>query len=242
MSLGSIPSVSGYISVKKDDVVLFQQEIRKMDAFGEISEFINEKGQSVPESSLFKATIIPLRTDSWKDFAKDLFLPTVVNHAIKTDGIVLKVFASLFAIALDVVTFIPRLVISPFKAVYDRKHKTEHPLATLIKNKPGGAEAIKSGTVQIAIDFNETIVGESEKIDFSIKGSKTVTIRPLPRVINDANFTHSRRVFRKTDQGEWTFAHSREPNWAVLRNHDDPAWNFKAKKPEVPRILLILFG
>lgn len=38
---------------------------------------------------LFKALIITVRTHNLKDFAKDLFLPTFFNHAMKADNLAL---------------------------------------------------------------------------------------------------------------------------------------------------------
>lgn len=61
------------------------------------------------------------------DFAKDLFLPTFINRALKVDGLASKIFTSIGAIALDLFTFIPRLIATPFRIDGDRylEHNNE---------------------------------------------------------------------------------------------------------------------
>lgn len=73
-------------------------------------------------TSILKGCFIPLRTDSLKNLATDLFLPTLFNHALKINNIALKVIASIAAIILDLITLLPRTIATPFRVVYCRAY------------------------------------------------------------------------------------------------------------------------
>ena len=75
------------------------------------------KGKSTV--SIIPATFKPVRTNNLKNFSKDFFLPTTVNHAIKVQNTVGKIFAVLAALILDALTFpirfltcIPRVILN----------------------------------------------------------------------------------------------------------------------------------
>jgi len=55
-------------------------------------------------------TLIPTRTNNLRNFAQDLFLPTFVNHALKLQNVVAKIFVILSALILDMLTFPIRLL------------------------------------------------------------------------------------------------------------------------------------
>lgn len=221
MSIALNPGFSGSISVMGKSNELYRQEIH---SFKEATDFVNKYGKSVPGESLWKATIIPLRTDNWKDFAIDLFLPTFINHAIKVDNIALKIIASLFAIALDIITFIPRLVASPFRAIYNNKHKSEHPLEGLLKDKPKFTQAAKSGVLKIQVKFENVAIQEDEDLNtktakkFAVDGFLMVTIKRLPELKANQPEFNEESVDYMLVEGEWD-AQSRETGKSrVLRS------------------------
>ena len=79
--------------------------------------------------AIIPATFKPVRTNNLKNFSKDFFLPTTLNHAIKVQHTVGKIFAILASLVLDVLTFpirlltvIPR-VISNAKPEENQLHK-----------------------------------------------------------------------------------------------------------------------
>lgn len=75
---------------------------------------------------------IPVRT-SLKDFHKDFFLPTVVNRALKINGLS-KVIYVLLALVFDVVTFPMRVVTVIPRAIYNTERQP-HPLYELLQLK-----------------------------------------------------------------------------------------------------------
>lgn len=95
---------------------------REFKSSKEAEDFINNHGVSLPVHRWLRATLIPTRTDTLKNFAKDLFLPTVVNQALRVEGVCTKIFLLLLALPIDVVTLVPRLLLAPIKFFYDRKH------------------------------------------------------------------------------------------------------------------------
>lgn len=65
------------------------------------------------------ATLMPVRTNNLKNFAKDFFLPTLFNHAIKVEQVGRKIFAILASLIWDMLTFpirlltcIPRVIVN----------------------------------------------------------------------------------------------------------------------------------
>ena len=69
-----------------------------------------------PEKQNEKQREFRIRVNDFKkmqeNFAKDFFLPTTLNHAVKVQNIVLKVFAILASLVLDTVTFVSTLDIN----------------------------------------------------------------------------------------------------------------------------------
>lgn len=205
MSIILNPGFSGYVSVESDSKEFYKQDIH---SFKEATDFIDLYGKSVPGGSLLRATVIPLRTDCWGDFAKDFFLPTFINHAIKVDNVVLKIIASVFAIALDIVTFIPRLIASPFRAIYNHKHKSEHALIGLIKDKPEFTQAVKSGVLKIRVKFENVDIQTDADLNirtakqFAVDGYTTVTISRLPGIKEQSEFNDRTASYMEIE-GEW---------------------------------------
>lgn len=78
---------------------------------------------------------IVLRVDTWKNLARDLFLPSFVHIAMRMNDMASMIFVSFFAIIFDLATLTARLVTLPF--VYSAKltsHKN-HPLTKWLENE-----------------------------------------------------------------------------------------------------------
>lgn len=58
---------------------------------------------------LLPALLIPVRTNTLKNFSADFFLPTTIHHATRVKGIVGQIFAILGGLLLDTLTFPIRL-------------------------------------------------------------------------------------------------------------------------------------
>lgn len=124
----------------------------------EAEAFIKANGISTKSHNWLKAIIIPTRTDNLKDFLKDIFLPTFVNQALNINNIALRLFASFFALALDVITLLPRLCVAPFKVKYDRSHPQPiHPL-----NEELGKKWLSQLEIEIYQEKNSVIDTNAE--------------------------------------------------------------------------------
>lgn len=87
--------------------------------FDQVVSYCNRGRKSV---NFFAATLYPVRTNTLANFAKDAFLPTVMNHAIKVENTALRVLAIIGALFLDLITSpirllaaVPRIVLNMFK-------------------------------------------------------------------------------------------------------------------------------
>ena len=82
---------------------------------GRISEQIDKKiaeMRNVINESTYWGVVS--RVDTWKNLAKDLFIPTLAIYALRVNNIVAAIFASFFAIVLDLLTLPLRLITLPF--------------------------------------------------------------------------------------------------------------------------------
>jgi hypothetical protein len=217
MSIVLNPGSSGYIYVEDQEYTeVFR---KKISSAQEAKDFMDTYGISKPGYSILKACFIPTRTDNIRDFLKDLFLPTFVNRALKVQFLTERIFVSIAAIALDSVTFIPRLFLSPLKAIYDYKNNTEHPLATLIKNHPAAAQAMRNGILKIHVHFkdvkinNDRVLFGTAKED-EIIGTVPVAIKHLPRYEESSNnYLYIRTTYR--DKSSRKEDREKGEKWAI---------------------------
>jgi hypothetical protein len=123
--------------------------IRISDYYQDISspaeaiDFTGLYGESVPPHDWIRATLIPTRTDDLKSFAKDLFLPTFVNQAMKVQELSRWIFAAFFSLIIDLLTLLPRLCAAPIKVFYDHySEQPPHPLNTLLNGHASQFEVV----------------------------------------------------------------------------------------------------
>lgn len=98
-----------------------------------LKDFIVIYEKLKPGWSLLDGLVRPLRMDSWQHFAENFFLSTFVHYALKVNHVALKVIASIFAIALNVITLPIRFIMTPFYAYanynyLEPAHLIEHDL------------------------------------------------------------------------------------------------------------------
>ncbi|KAF3361459.1 Uncharacterized protein PHSC3_001833 [Chlamydiales bacterium STE3] len=118
-------------------------------------------------AGLFKASIIPIRTDS-SSIGTDLFLPTLIHGVIKTKN-ASKVCFILLALLWDSVTLPFRLITLLPRVCYNAFAKsTDHPLIPYLKEK--GLDSLnRKGEVKIRV-YEETIKNSRyEKSGFRYK-------------------------------------------------------------------------
>ena len=113
--------------------------------------FINDWKNGHSKSGIgFWEGLVCARIDSRKNFAKDFFLPTVVNRASKVNNLALRFFACLFAVVIDIASFPLRLLISPIQAIYRSRHPEIHPLKSLLPGDLAPADQPKELTDALA--------------------------------------------------------------------------------------------
>jgi hypothetical protein len=135
----------GYVAVqdtKGRD--LYRREI-KSDK--EIEPWIEANEPSVQGWGILKSSFVPVRVDNCADFARDLFLPTFVNHVLKINNVRLKIIAALFAIPWDLMTFPIRFIAWPIR--YSLYNSKPLPVEELIQASPHFAEAKREGVVRL---------------------------------------------------------------------------------------------
>lgn len=124
----------------------------KFDNPKTFDEFIEKFCQSRDNWSITKSVFVPVRTN-FKEFYKDLFLPTVVNRALKIDGIVKKSFAILFSLALDIFTLPIRFITVIPRAIYNAFQK-DHPLYDFLTKQQKISETLL-GDGRLILKFQE---------------------------------------------------------------------------------------
>lgn len=148
----------------------------------EASEFHRIEGALVGVDivTIFKALLVGVRTGNLNDFAKDLFLPTYLNYAITIDESVLKIFASIAAIAFDLLFLPVRLFMCPFRII----RNATHPLRVHL----------------IVNGVNEQQQGDVVLVEVR---SRTSTNRTLPRTPQD-EADGVRRTVRSTSSSNYS--------------------------------------
>lgn len=184
---------------------LFEKDVNSSD---EVKEFVNKYGKSKEGWGLFHSTVMPLRTDNFKDFAIDLFLPTFVHFAQKINNFAQKLFASVCAIAFDLLTFPVRLLTAPFRIHYNYKHpEEEHPMMQLI---PATKESVvtlctKEENVEIDLIRRGNGVIEQNAKRTAISEKIRVALKTLPggTITYTSTEKEAEHYLRTDDEEEW---------------------------------------
>jgi hypothetical protein len=116
--------------------------------------------QSRAVVKLFPAILYPVRTQNYKSFAEDLLAPTLTNYALKVNNIVLKIFAIIGAVLLDLITLpIRQFAIIPRFIINDTA--VEHPLHLFLRKK-GIEDFLYAEKVQVELEWTEENEGDLE--------------------------------------------------------------------------------
>lgn len=204
MSLNLEPGYTGKVEiVNSNQTKIYLKEFTKPEEF---HQFIKTYSQSKPGYSWLRAMAYPLRTQPAKEFLKDLFIPNLAT-TLKTKNIALRIFTSLFAVVLDVLTFPVRLVLTPFRAIYNSKHpEQKHPLVTFLENE---GVSVDDDTVKIFCKEESVKIEEEDdhKRAYQDIANGTVTVA-LKRFVggqeaNDVTFTKSLTYICSLDDDKW---------------------------------------
>lgn len=105
--------------------------------------------------SILPASLMPVRTNNFHNFSKDFFLPTFVNHAIKVQHTVGKIFAVLGALILDTLTFPIRLLTCLPRTISNAR-KEQNPLKKYLINERIAPKLLKSDHVKVRLEWETT--------------------------------------------------------------------------------------
>ena len=125
------------------------------------AEFETVKEACKPTASL--SFLMVSRVDTWKNLAKDLFLPTFINRALRVENLVGAIFASFFAIILDLATLPFRLL--TLGPVYSER--LNHPLSMFLK-KYANEEFCDVDDMEIELDWTHAETKVKYSISFFI--------------------------------------------------------------------------
>lgn len=105
--------------------------------------------------AIFPATLKPVRTNNFHNFATDLFLPTLINHAIDVQHTVGKIFAILGALILDILTF-PIRLLTCIPRVISNAHQEQNPLKKYLVNEKVDPKLLESDHVRVRLEWEKT--------------------------------------------------------------------------------------
>lgn len=211
--MNSINLVDGFqanIQLKnKQGAIIWQKPFASKDEF---SEFIKQNGHSKNGWSLLRGTVIPLRTESLKHFTKDLFLPTFVNFSLKINNLALRVIASTFAVALDMITLPVRLLTTPYRIHYNCQNpEAEHPLVKLI-NQDQRQKQIEEDVLSLCYETHDVQInapveemGDSYQTakGHTVKGTIQVALKRIPGGIKTQSSENEEFASYLRCKGDW---------------------------------------
>ena len=122
---------ANYAGLKRNEPILCQN-------FRSIEDFTNISGISQKNRSVFESLMVPVRTNNFRNFCEDFFLPTFINQALKCNNVALKIIYSIAYIICDVCTLPIRLITAIPHYLYNapRSKKESHRFYQyLINNK-----------------------------------------------------------------------------------------------------------
>ncbi len=105
---------------------------------------------------LFESLIIPIRTDTFNNFCKDFFLPTLINHALKFNHIALKIIYSVVLTICDICTFPIRVFTIIPRYLYNAAHPKEaHPFYQYLISNGVLVEDLSTDHVYLELAWTE---------------------------------------------------------------------------------------
>lgn len=204
--------VSAYVQIKdKAGCCLFEKRCGSEE---EVNVFIEQYGTSRTGWSLIQGAVMPLRTESRKALAEDLFLPTFIHFALQIDNFILQLIGSLVAIAIDLATLPIRCVLLPLRMYYNSQHpEAKHPILELIEYNPKAERALNDQYVDLCYEIEDVTISPTaedirryaEEIAHQsiLKGVLHVALQTLPGgAVSDYSASRLNVGYHKT-RGEW---------------------------------------
>jgi len=138
------------IKVSSLDNNIFWEKQLTSDEYQQVKDYV--KGKDTV--SIIPATFKPVRTNNLKDFSKDFFLPTTINHAIKVQHVVGKIFAILASLVLDVATF-PIRLLTVIPRVISNAKKEESQLHKYLITEGVDKKLLESDHVRVQLEWEK---------------------------------------------------------------------------------------
>lgn len=211
-SIVLVPGFQAHIQIQDaNPCILYQKDC---PSGSELQAFIKKHGESKEGWSLLRGLVFPLRTNK-EDIAKDFFLPTFVNFSLKINNVALRVFASIFAITIDAISFPLRFLLTPLRIYYNYRHPEEiHPIINLLKDHPKLKQVLANNSVQLSYNVKIVQVEDSTEVDEegnvfqkaveqTIRGTKLVALQRLPGGIENKVSETERMTFYLGMNGDW---------------------------------------
>ncbi|MBA2727246.1 MAG: hypothetical protein H0U49_03625 [Parachlamydiaceae bacterium] len=178
--------------------------------------FRTAKQSNVTGAGGLEAAFVVVRTDNWKDFAEDLFLPMFVNHILKIDNVALRILTAIPAIAFDILTLAPRIAISPFRAIYNHflPSKVNELSKIIVENVPLekrnlALAAIQKGLITVklreeSVDFEdaENSLRANQKVSLH---SFLIAVKKLPGNLYLESSGNANNIYRRSssEKNRW---------------------------------------
>lgn len=142
---------------------------------------------SVKRVSLPEYIVIPVRTDNFSNFCKDLFFPGFIHGALKIKDLGQKIFFCILTPLWDLMTLPIRLITAIPRYIYNRIHSKEvHPFYQFLISKNVQPQDLAAGHVYV-----EFTAGEGQ----SIKGG-TLNFMQLPNTVSEVQGRQGEREYR----------------------------------------------
>lgn len=208
---GSYTTIS-FQNMRKEEFYNASVTEQEIEEINEMADRSKIEGWSV-----LGAAFVVVRTDNWKDFAKDLFLPTFFTRTSKIESIRDAVFSTL-ALLFDLITLLPRACIAPFRFAYNAsQEKVSNPLVEFIRSKVSenhkqlAEEAIQNGKITIFTRHQKIKItppkdqNDFERVHETIQGKeRLVVVKQLPeRPHWTSNYDNGNTYIRINPQDEW---------------------------------------
>lgn len=175
-------------------------------------EFIAKYAKSRGGYSLLSSLVFPLRTDTFKNYSEDLFLPTFIHYSSKINNFVLKFLASIFAVAFDIVTVPIRIMTTPLQLYYNNGPEEKHPILNLMRNTPQVQKAIEGNAVDLCYEVQNVQISNPTYEDGNtfqnakksvIKGTIQVALKKLPGGIKSQSEEEKENTSYLGMNGDW---------------------------------------